>query len=518
MIGDTSHRSMAGGKVCLVGAGPGDAGLITLRGDARLSEADVVLYDNLVNEEILASCRGDCEKIYVGKSAGSHVLPQEEINGLLLAKVREGKTVVRLKGGDPFVFGRGAEEVLELKKHGVEVEVVPGVTAAVAVPAYAGIPLTHRALTSSVAFVTGQEFPDKERSGIAWERISTGVGTLVFYMGVKNLPQITRRLIENGRDQDTPAALIRMGTYPCQRTLTGTLGTIAEGAAEGEFSPPAIFIVGEVVSLRGSLRWYDNRPLFGKRILVTRSRGQSSVLKARLLELGAEVVEFPTIEIKGVEGSPDIERAIEGIDGYDWIVFTSANGVDAFFALLFEGGRDARVLGRARVAVIGPGTASTLQGFGIQADYMPEVFLSERIASDFRARLGSMEGARVLMPVSNMARDVISRELESMGARVDVVTVYETLRPAYTAERIDAVFTPPPDLVTFTSSSTAANLADILADCGREDVIRGVRGASIGPVTSRAARERGITLAVEAEEHTIPGLVEAILRRVGDGA
>jgi uroporphyrinogen III methyltransferase/synthase len=505
---------MKNGTVYLIGAGPGDPGLITVKGLECLSRAEVVVYDNLANPRFLSSCPAGCEMIYAGKKAGEHTLSQHEINALLVERARSGKTVVRLKGGDPFVFGRGGEEALALREAGVDFEVVPGVTAGVAAPAYAGIPVTHRFAASSVAFVTGHEDPQKPDSSIDWKSLA-GTDTLVFYMGVRNLPLIARSLLENGKANDTPAALIRLGTTPAQETVTGTLEDIPARAAEMNLKPPALLVVGEVVALRDKLAWLEKRPLFGRHIVVTRSRNQASRLREELERLGAQVEEFPTIEIRPVLDSHELELALEQLETYAWLLFTSANGVECFFEGLSRTGRDTRALSGSLIGVIGPGTADKLADYGLRPDFMPGKYLSEQVVEDLAAMDPRISGKRVLMPVSYIARPVIPDGLRALGAEVDVVAVYDNNPPDYSGEDLDRVFQPLPDLVTFTSSSTAANLAEILKECGREELLQSIQGASIGPITSETARGLGITLAVEAGSHDIPGLVRAILGHFG---
>jgi uroporphyrinogen III methyltransferase/synthase len=497
------------GVVYIIGAGPGNEGLFTLRGVELLKKADVVLYDNLVNEDILKYCREDVEKIYVGKKTGSHSMGQAEINKLIVEKATLGNKVARLKGGDPFVFGRGGEEVLEITKHNIDFEVVPGITAAAAA-SYAGIPLTQRGINTAVAFITGHEDPEKEQSGINWEKLSTAAGTLVFYMGVKNLPLIVSELIKHGRSPETPAALIRWGTLNVQQTVTGTLNDIVHRAEENNIGPPSIIVVGEVVLLRERMRWFDRKPLFGRKIVVTRTRSQASALAMSLRDLGAQVVEFPTIEIKPWEDRSLLDQAIAQIDQYSWIVFTSANGVDIFFNRLFELGMDSRILRNVRFAVIGSETAECLKRYGIVSDLVPREFTSEGLLDAFRQLKTDFKGENLLFPVSEIARDILPNELEGMGAQVNVVSVYRTLIPEYSRDEIDAVFGLEPDLVTFTSSSTVANLVRILDGQPRKKYRELIRGASIGPVTSSKASELGVRIVVEALEHTISGLVASI--------
>ena len=499
------------GKVYLVGAGPGAEGLFTLKGVECLRQADLVIYDYLANPRLLKHCRKECEQIYVGKQAGDHTLSQAQINELLTKRAQEGSVIVRLKGGDPFVFGRGGEEALELAQNGIDFEIVSGVTAAPAVAAHAGIPLTHRGMSSSAILVSGHEGRNKEIDGIAWEKIATGVETLVFYMGLVNLPFITAKLTQHGMPLSTPVALIRWGTLNKQETLIGRLADIAQQAAEVDFKPPALIVVGNVVALRDKLRWFDAKALWGRRIVVTRSREQASVLSRALEDLGAVVVEFPTIQIEPVDDFTPLDDAIENLHAYTWIVFTSVNAVEIFFARLLESGRDARSLWKAKLAVIGKETGATLATFGLKPDLVPERFLSEGLVAAFESLQADLKGATVLMPCSDMARDVIPVELERMGAKVTRIPVYRNLIPEYQVEHLDEVFAPESDLVTFTSSSTVSNLVQILKNAGRENYLSDIAGASIGPITSKTARESAVSVTVEAQVHSIDGLVHSIL-------
>jgi uroporphyrinogen III methyltransferase/synthase len=496
--------------VYIVGAGPGDRKLITLKGFEVLKSADVVIYDYLVNSRLLELCKGDCERLYVGKKAGHHSLTQEDINTLLVEKATQGLTVVRLKGGDPFVFGRGGEEALELARRKIDFEIVPGVTAATAAAAYAGIPLTHRGLASSAVLVTGHEDPTKDRSDIPWKLLAQGRSTLVFYMGVRNLPEITEKLMEFGRPEHTPVALIRWGTLNSQETLTGTLSDIASKAEEADFQPPALIVVGEVVKMREELRWFDRLPLFGKKVVVTRSRNQQSRLTALLSRAGADVIEFPTIEIREIEDLSPLDRAIADLGRFSWLVFTSTNSVQFFFRRLMGLGYDARKLNGLRVAVIGRETGASLLEFGITPDLVPERYTSEGTLEVFRTRLEEVRDTDILYPASEIARDVLPEGLERLGARVTKVTLYRNLIPDYPVERVDEIFESEPDLVTFTSSSTVSNLVDILNSCGRSEYLIKIKGASIGPVTSAAAGENDISVVLEAHPHTIEDLAGAI--------
>lgn len=501
------------GRVYLVGAGPGDPGLLTVRGAALLRRAEVVVYDHLAAPELLDLCPPACERIYAGKEAGAHTLGQGEIQRLLVARAREGRTVVRLKGGDPFLFGRGGEEALALAEEGVEYQVVPGVTAAAGAAACAGIPLTQRGLASMVTLATGHEDPLKEEGGLDWAALAAG-GTVVFYMGVRQLPAIVSRLLEHGRAGSTPAALIRWGTLPRQRTLVAPLERIAGQAAQAGMGPPALLVVGEVVSLRERLAWFERRPLFGRRVVVTRAAGPGGEeeLPGLLAGLGAEVACFPTIEIRPAVDPGPLDRAMEGLRRYDWIVFTSPNGVQAFFERLLRAGLDARALGGVRLAVIGPQTGERLASFGLRADRAPQQATSEELLETFRAAGEDLAGRRVLFPGSQIASDLLPAGLESLGARVERLAAYRTLVPAPGGEELERTFAAAPDLVTFTSGSTARHLAGMLDRAGRGGLLAALRGASIGPMTSAELRKLGIAVAVEAAEHTVPGLARAVER------
>ncbi|MEW5733250.1 MAG: uroporphyrinogen-III C-methyltransferase [Thermodesulfobacteriota bacterium] len=497
------------GKVILVGAGPGDPGLITVRGLSWLATADVVVYDYLAAPELLAQAKPGAKLVYVGKKGGDHTLPQEGINRLIVNEAKAGALVVRLKGGDPFIFGRGGEEAEELVEAGIEFEVVPGVSSAIAAPAYAGIPLTHRAHTTSVAFVTGHEEAGKETSGIAWDHLATGIGTLVFLMGVKNLPDICAELVKNGRRADTPAALVRWGTRPEQQTVTGTLGDIVAKARKAKIKPPAVFVVGTVVSLRSSLNWFENRPLFGRKILVTRSRAQASALVDQLGELGASCVEAPSIEITPPSDYGPMDRAIENLGEFDWVAFTSANGVESFFRRLFSKGKDARALGAARIAAIGPATAEKIREFGLLTDLIPEAYQAESVAEAFSRQ--PMTGKKVLLARAAKARTVIPDELSKMGAHVTEVTAYETMpSPFDGAALAQRMMAGEIDMVTFTSSSTVENFVAAIPPDMLGPAMEKTTAAAIGPITAKTAEKLGIKPAVVSREFTIPGLVAAI--------
>ncbi|HEY3266118.1 MAG TPA: uroporphyrinogen-III C-methyltransferase [Armatimonadota bacterium] len=496
------------GTVYLVGAGPGDPGLITVRGREAMERADVIVYDRLASPRLLRHARSEAEQVYVGKEASRHTLTQDEINALIIDRALAGQTVCRLKGGDPFVYGRGGEEAEACVAAGVPFVIVPGVTSAIAVPAYAGIPVTHRKMCSALGIVTGHEDPAKTESSLRWAALSEGLDTIVFLMGVENLPSIARELTAAGRPPSTPVALVRWGTTPEQETLTGTLGDIVERVREAGFKAPAVTIVGEVVSLRDTLRWWDSRPLSGKRIVVTRSREQASELSERLENLGAETVEFPTIRIQPIPEaaqSPALSRL--PLD-FDWIVFTSANTAPCLLDALRSVGGDVRSLGRAKIAAIGPATAETLTSLGLTVDYVPEAFVAESVLEGFP---GEVSGARILIPRAQEARAALPDGLAERGAIVTVLPVYRTVPDAEGAQNLRAqIETGSIDAVTFTSSSTVRNFHAALPGISLD----GVTVACIGPVTAHEARELGYPVTVVAETYSVPGLVEALSRIV----
>ena len=498
--------------VWLVGAGPGDPGLLTLRAKERIEKADVIVYDHLANPSFLGHAKPDVELIYVGKEGSSHTMSQDEINRLIVEKAQAGLRVVRLKGGDPFVFGRGGEEAQELVRAGVPFEIVPGITSAIAVPAYAGIPLTHRDYTSTVAFVTGHEDPTKEKSNIAWDKLATAAGTLVFLMGVGNLSGIARRLMEHGRSPETPAAVIYRGTVPEQKTVIGVLGDIAEKAKNEKIGPPAIIVVGDVVNLRKELDWYESRPLFGKRILVTRAREQASDFVARLAELGAECVEFPTIAVLPPESWGNLDRTIKSIERYQWLVFTSVNGVRFFFTRLEALGRDVRSLGGIKIGAIGPKTSEEIRARGIRPDLLPEEYRAEALVEAFKKE--KVRGCRILLPRAAQAREVLPRALGEMGAQVDVVDAYRTIRPSGDKEIVMELLEKGEiQMVTFTSSSTVNHFVEIF-DKEKDQVLERLKRtavACIGPVTAKTAEEKGFQVSLVPSEYTIEALTEAIL-------
>ncbi|HEU5183815.1 MAG TPA: uroporphyrinogen-III C-methyltransferase [Gemmatimonadaceae bacterium] len=500
---------MSGGKVYLVGAGPGDPGLLTIRARELLQSCDDVVYDALVSEEMLAAELGGraVGRHFVGKRGGAASMRQEEIDALLVRLAREGRRVVRLKGGDPFVFGRGGEEAQALERAHVAFEVVPGVTAGIAGPAYAGIPVTHRAVATAVTFVTGHEDPGKEATGTDWSALARSGATLVLFMGVRTLPDIARQLIEGGRAADTPAAVIERATYPTQRVIVGTLSTIVDRAREANVTAPAITIVGDVVRLREQIAWFERRPLAGKRIVVTRARAQASALSVRLRELGADVTEMPAIRIEALDPAP-LYRALDAIDRYAWLMLTSQNAVELVWRVMRERGLDARSLAHARVAVIGRATADALLAHGIAADVVPERFVAESLVEALRSR-EDIRGTRVLLPRAADARDVLPGSLRGMGAEVDEIPIYRTVLDGRGAETIASRLREGAiDVVTLTSSSTARFFVDAV---GRE-AAQMAPVASIGPVTSATAKTLGLRVAVEAEESTIAGLVDAVVK------
>jgi uroporphyrinogen III methyltransferase/synthase len=495
------------GKVFLVGAGPGDPGLITQKGLERLKLADVIVFDRLLDESLLDSARPGVEKIYVGKASSDHTLPQTEINRLLVKKALEGKNVVRLKGGDPFVFGRGGEEAEELLQNGIEFEVVPGITSAISVPAYAGIPVTHRGVASSFAVITGHEDPTKTESSINWANLATGVDTLVFLMGLQNLPEIVNKLLENGRPQDVPVAVIKDGTRPQQVAVTGTLNNIVARVKESKLHSPAIIVVGDVVDLREKLRWFDNRPLFGKRILVTRSRQQASALSKLLAERGAQPVELPAISIERIPENEALKGAISGLARFQWVIFTSVNAVAAFFESLHDLKLDSRSLGGKQIGAIGPATAAALEIQGIKADFQPETFTSEGIIQGLR-RL-NIAGQNVLLPRADIADDKLVRDLMQLGAKAHEVTAYRTSPAVEALSKVREMLSSGKiDVITFASSSTVSNLMAALGP--EKEALKKVKVASIGPKTTETAVKAGLKVDIEAHQQTIPGLVAAI--------
>lgn len=518
----TAGWKSAGGIVYLVGAGPGDPGLLTVKGAKLLEQAQVVVYDYLANPRLLSYCP-QAELIYVGKKAAQHTLTQEQINQLLVELGQQGKRVVRLKGGDPFVFGRGGEECEALHAAGVPFEVVPGITAAIGASCYAGIPVTHRDFNSSFTFITGhekeEEYKDDQAksrgaasgsSDLDWSVIAK-LPCIAFYMGVKSLPRICARLIENGMPADTPAAAIRWGSTPQQRTVAATVGTLAQAVEQADLKPPALTIIGKVVSLRPIMNWFEHRPLFGQTIVVTRTRQQASDLTEQLLTLGADVIEAPTIELAGASDWAEVDRQLARASEFDWIVFTSANGVQFTRDRLHETGRDVRAFGKAKFAAIGDVSAKAIREMlGIIPDLFPQRFVAEALADELAAR-GEIAGKRFLLLRADIARPILRQRLEAGGAaEVKDIPVYETrtaeaLPPAMLA----ALEAGEVGWVTFTSSSTARNFVTLLGPDYKQKLAN-IKLASIGPITTQTMRELGLEPTVQAEEFNIAGLVRAI--------
>jgi uroporphyrinogen III methyltransferase / synthase len=498
--------------IYLVGSGPGDPGLFTLKGLRCMREADAVVYDRLAPRSLLEHAKPGAELIYVGKKPGEPSMPQEKINALLVELGSAGRTVVRLKGGDPYVFGRGGEEALALFGAGIPFEVVPGVTSGIAAPAYAGIPVTHRGVAASVAFVTGHEDPAKGRSDVDWKGVASGADTLVLYMGVGRLREISSELVSAGRSPDTPVAVIRWGTVPEQHTVTGTLEDIAARVAEAKLKPPAITVIGEVVSLReAGLDWYERRPLFGRRVVVTRARAQAGELSAKLEGLGAEVLEFPTIEILPPEDFEPLDAAIRDLDSFAWLIFTSVNGVEAFAGRLAHNGLDLRAVPRnARIAAIGPATAQRIRDLGLQVDVVPREFRAEALIE--RVTGDSLAGQKVLIPRARVAREILPDKLREAGAEVVVPPAYESV-PSLAGRNELAKRLQDDEVacVTFTASSTVENFVRAFGAKEAVRLLAETRVACIGPITADTARKHGIRVDARAREYTIDGLIEAVV-------
>jgi uroporphyrinogen III methyltransferase / synthase len=490
-------------KVYLVGAGPGDPELITVKGRRILQQADAVLYDHLANGSLLDLAPAHAERLYVGKKKSAHEFSQAEICGMLIERARRGLTVVRLKGGDPFIFGRGGEEAEALADAGIPFEIVPGVTSPLGIAAYTGVPLTHREHTSVVTFVTGHAV-----QAIDWGKVGHAE-TLVIFMGLTTFGEIARELMAHGRSPETPAMAVRWATRPDQQTIVGTLATLP--GMLGGMKPPATIIVGEVVRLRDKLDWFERLPLFGKRIVVTRAREQADALGWRLSALGAGVVALPTIEIRPPADCAPLDRAIAELDTYDWLIFTSANGVRFFLDRLDAGKNDLRKL-RAKVCAIGPATRAAVEALHVKVDLMGREYVAESLLEAFAAF--DVAGKRVLLPRAAVARDVVPIELARRGARVDVVEAYRTGAPEHLAEQARDVLASHPDCLAFTSSSTVRNLVEAAG----ADALRGIPVASIGPITTQTAQELGVEVAAQAKVFTVDGLAAAILGLYAEGA
>ena len=520
------------GRVYLVGAGPGDIGLLTIKGMKCIQKADVVIYDFHLNAQVLNYINHDAEFIYAGKRGGHHTMTQDEINRVLIEKAMEGKVVCRLKGGDPFVFGRGGEEAEELVKNNIEFEVVPGVSSAVAAPAYAGIPITHRLYSSSFAVIPGYEDTTKDESAIDWARLATGVGTLIFLMAVKNIDVLVKKLIENGRDPETPVAVIRWGTRPEQKTIVGTLDNIVGLVREKDIRPPAVMVVGEVVRLRETLKWYEKKPMFGHRVLVTREHSEGF---EPLEELGAEIIEFPTIEIAPPENYNELDAAIDKIETYNWLIFTSGNGIKYFIKRFIERGNDIRDLKGIRICAIGTKTAAEIKKYGIKVDLMPDEFNAEGLISAVvqkcrfilrsAAENGSAEvtsalpsfsaselkGMKFLLPRAEKAREIFPEKVRELGGEIDVPVTYRAIKPEIHGKRLKRFLKEGRiSIATFTSAATFNNFREIIGE-DADELLRDVAIAVIGPVTARAVEKAGLRVHIMPEEATIEAMVGEII-------
>lgn len=499
------------GIVYLIGIGPGDPGLLGKKAEKIISAADIILYDALVDQDVLGLARVDAERIFVGKRGGRPSPKQAEINRLLVEKARQGKTIARVKGGDPFVLGRGAEEALYLSRNRVAFEVIPGITSAIAAPTYAGIPLTHRDFASCFTVVTGQEDPAKMSSGINWNALANGKGTLVFLMGISRLEDIVRNLIRSGLASRTPVGIVENGTYPRQRTVVGTLGTIVARARKERIKPPAAIVVGEVVRVRDRLNWFERKPLFGKRIVITRTRDQASALAEVLCAAGGEIVEFPTIEVVAPSRTGKLDEALKNISQYDWLVFTSPNGVRGFMGRIFDIGMDVRSLGGVRIAVVGPATADTLFHYGVRADRMPRGYYTDQIPRAIGLR--NIRGARLLLARSDISDPGLSRALHRAGGTVEEVICYRTRKPRRLNPEVKALVARGDfDGITFTSSSTVKNFFSIFGEEKARRILRKKGVFSIGMVTSRTLGRYRIRGNIQARQPTVPRLAETVIR------
>jgi uroporphyrinogen III methyltransferase/synthase len=503
------------GKVYLVGAGPGDIGLLTVKGLRCLQKAEVVIYDFHLNAQVLNYINHKAEFIYAGKRGGRHTMTQDEINTMLVKKAKEGNIICRLKGGDPFIFGRGGEEAEVLSKEGIEFEIVPGVSSSIAAPAYAGIPLTHRLFSSSFAVIPGYEDIAKEESAIKWSKLATGVGTLVFLMAVKNVASIAQKLIDNGLSPDTPVAIVRWGTRPDQKTIVGTLENIAGILKEKEIKPPAVMVVGEVVRLRESLNWYEKKPMFGHRILVTREHLEGF---EPLEDLGAEILAFPTIEIVPPENYDELDNAIDMIETYHWLIFTSRNGVRYFLRRFFEKDRDIRDLKGIKICTIGNRTAREIKKYGLKVDLIPEKFRAEGLIDAItkmqtgKEKFEILKGVRFLLPRAEIAREIFPEMVTELGGEIDVPVVYRTIKPESHGKRLrrflrEGKFT----IATFTSAATFLNFREIIGD-DVEKLLNGVAIAVIGPVTAKAIEKTGLRVDIMPRESTIDDMVSEIMK------
>ena len=506
---------MKKGFVSLVGAGPGDPELLTVKALKRIREADLIIYDYLVNPEHLRHAKKDCAILSVGKGFRHKLMSQKIINRRIISEARKGKNVVRLKGGDPYLFGRGGEEALFLEKHSIPFDVVPGITSAVACANYAGIPLTHREHNSSVTFLTGHRAHDETLDTIDWKRIAAMPGTLVIYMGFYNLPIIASKLVSNGMRANMPAAVIEWGTLPRQRTCVGTLRDIASRVKRLKLEPPCLIVIGDVVKLQPKLDWYEKLPLFGKRVLITRMREKAGLLSERLRALGAETMELPTLEIRPLPNPQRLDKAILNLRNYDWLIFTSAFGVEAFFGRLTHARKDARSLKGVRVACVGPGTAQALRAYGVEADAVPKDFETKALPEAIRQKEGTLQGLRVLLVRTDIAPIRLETELERAGARTHRLTGYLTKRLRPDPKLLTRLLKNPPDYLSFASSSAVTNLAAVLGARKMKALAAKSTVASIGPVTTKTLRALGLRIGCQAAQYHIEGLAEAIARHAG---
>lgn len=505
------------GKVYLVGAGPGDIGLLTVKGLRCLQRAQVVVYDFHLNAQVLNYINHDAEFIYAGKRGGHHTMTQEQINQVLVEKAKEGKCICRLKGGDPFVFGRGGEEAEALSRENIEFEVVPGVSSAVAAPAYSGIPLTHRLYSSSFAVVPGYEDITKKESTIDWTKLATGVGTLVFLMAVKNIEAISQKLIENGRAPDTPVAVIRWGTRPDQTTITSTLKDIPHVLRENDIRPPAVMVVGDVVRLREKLKWYEEKPLFGHRILVTREKVEGFHC---LEDLGAEIIEFPTLEIVPPDTYHEMDKMLEQVEEYTWLIFTSRNGVKYFFKRYFEKDRDIRDLKGVKICAVGKKTEDEVKKYGLKVDIVPDVYRAEGLIKIFTSKQKAgnadkpLAGVKFLLPRAEVAREIFPEKIRELGGTIDIPVVYKTIKPESRGKRLRRFLKAGKiTIATFTSAATFRNFMAIMGK-DADLLLKGVVIAAIGPVTSHAVEQAGLHVDIMPKEATIDAMVAEIIQWV----
>lgn len=500
---------MSKGKVYLIGAGPGDPGLLTLKGRECLEKADVVIYDYLANPVLMSMAPQAAERIYVGKTRGHHHVPQEEINQLLVDRAAEGKQVARLKGGDPYIFGRGGEEAAFLRRNNIDFEVIPGVTAGFAAAAYAGIPLTHRDVTTSLAMLTGHERPERRLSSLDWEKLANGIGTLIFYMGMTNLKMISSELIKHGRAPETPVAIVQWATLPRQKTLVGTLESISDDVEKNGIEPPAVIIIGDVVRYRDELRWYDNLPLFGRRFLLTRPREQAASFAQMLQLQGAETICIPTIEITDPESWQPLDDALQELNSFDSLILTSANGVNNLFKRLAANNLDVRSLAGIQIVAVGTKTAQSIEKYGIHPDLIPANFQAEGILEALLKQ--GAEGKRFLYPRAEISRPLLIEQLQKAGGTVVAPVAYRTIAPEKGEEMIRHLLDSGEiDAICLSSSSTFDNLQAMLGDdlkslLGRAELF------SIGPLTSATIRKYGYTVALEPESSTLDDLVTAMI-------